>query len=736
MRRHRALALSIIAAVTMTACGIVVFVRNIAAQRDRADGALVSAQQERDRAKLSEAALVLDRDPNRAAGLLAPFSVRTPQVSMLLSRARQRSATQIIKTVATIGRIFRARDGVAVEIWKVDGELERVDPRTGARTVLARDVAAAFTYRGSQGLYLHRPASAVGLRVEQPSSHAVLEIESLDRTGQLVALSDTTLLLDAAGALHQLDGRTARIIDRHVQGIAGDGDVLLVCRRDGALDVEEHGVIVQRKRCARVTSTGAMAVVGQDYAVVDDDGSLIMRRDGRTLELPAGIAGEYELALSDHGVVGIADYSSSGKTWFVRPGGSKLEAGPVHESPPFSVAADGNLVAWGYLDGTAIVCDTVSGMVWEFHGHADSVQWMVIDAANARLVTVSQRELRVWDVNQAATTFATALRCSVYHIEPSPDATQLALDCDDGAVRLWSRQSRQLVQIDKHADYAFGVAWVRGMICSGGWGKGHVQCMALDHTSRADLDSGSGKINSMTTTPDHRSLIMAASDGGVWQFDGAFRKLYASGVNAHGTAVSGDGALLGSCARDGSITAFDLINNRLLGTRFGHVGAYCDVSWVGHELWSSGDEGTLKRWDVAGGDLKLTHMVQVSDSLRMLKVLGSGWTAVEGGSTLLVSRDGGSVALRVDAGKAITALEVSADRRYIAASMNGEILVVDLLHDSVATLATGTPIQQVRFLEPALLAFSEPMALKTLRVDQLDYVPFVPAPEPANRASF
>jgi hypothetical protein len=42
----------------------------------------------------------------------------------------------------------------------------------------------------------------------------------------------------------------------------------------------------------------------------------------------------------------------------------------------------------------------------------------------------------------------------------------------------------------------------------------------------------------------------------------------------------------------------------------------------------------------------------------------------------------------------------------------------------------------VNFLDPTQLAFSEPTALKTLRVDHLDYVPFQPAPEPRNYATF
>lgn len=243
-------------------------------------------------------------------------------------------------------------------------------------------------------------------------------------------------------------------------------------------------------------------------------------------------------------------------------------------------------------------------------------------------------------------------------------------------------------------------------------------------------------INTMAATPDRQSLIVGAADGRVWRLDAAFHEVYTHGANVESTTVSAEGKLLASCARDGSITVFDLLNNRMIASWFGHVGARCHVSWVGDELWSSGDEGTLKRWTVTGGDVKLVHMMQASSSLRMLRVFGSSWTAVEGTSVLLVSRDGASVALRIDAGQPITAIDVSTDQRYVVASMDGELIAVDLLRNAIATVASGAPIQAIRFLEPVLLAFSEPGALKTLRVDQLDYVPFEPAPEPPNRVSF
>jgi WD40 repeat protein len=551
-----------------------------------------------------------------------------------------------------------------------------------------------------------------------------------------VALTDATYALDAVGGLHVLDGKSWSVVDHGIHRITGSGDVLLVCRINGELNVERRGVVVERRRCARTLSPDAIAVAGDDYAALSDDGTLFANRAGRSLELATGIVGEYELALSSTGAVAIAGYVADGKTWLLSPESAHLEAGPVHASQPYSVAADGGLVAWGYEDGTVIARDLASGRLWELHGHAEPVYFLVIDAANERVISATLRELRVWDVKQVPSEQIAKMPCSVFHVEPSPDATQAALDCNDGSVWVWSRSNGQVVQIHKHVGYSHGLQWLNGSVCSGGWGDGRVQCSSPDGASRVTLDSQSRKVTGLTATPDQSALVFGASDGKVWRFDRGLRSLYAHGGPVYLAAISADGRLLASCAQDGSLAVFDLVNDRLITQVVAHRGEFCSVGWEGRELWSSGGEGTLKRWTVQNERLALDHMVQVAGALRHVQRLGGGWAAVEGTSVVLVSRDGASVALRIDIGRNVTALDVSPDRRYVAASTNGELVVIDLERNAIATLATGAPVQQLRFLEPGLIAFSEPAALKTLRVDALAYEAFEPAPEPPNRASF
>jgi hypothetical protein len=158
---------------------------------------------------------------------------------------------------------------------------------------------------------------------------------------------------------------------------------------------------------------------------------------------------------------------------------------------------------------------------------------------------------------------------------------------------------------------------------------------------------------------------------------------------------------------------------------------------VGDELWVSGDDGTLKRWQVHDGNLTLEHSMQASTSFHLVRVANGGWAASTGEGVLLVSVDGFAIALRLDVGRNIDALDVSWDLRYIVAGITGEIVVVDMQRRAIATAAISSPlVQQIGFLDARSLAFSEATALKTLQVEHLDYIPFQALPEPRNRTTF
>ncbi|HEX8109441.1 MAG TPA: serine/threonine-protein kinase, partial [Kofleriaceae bacterium] len=343
-RRHRALAVSVAAAMTLVVVGDIYYVRNIAAERDRAD-------QERDRARLSEASVLIEHDPTRARSLLASLTARSPQYALLMSRANQHAAARVILEPAAIAAVFRAPGAAELVLLTPDGEFYRVDPQTGARQLIDHEVGRAVTYHAGDWLYTRKPFDTRAMSIATPSTHDALNARGLTRVSRLVSLRDSVYALDAQGDLYRLGREDPVLVRRDVHQVAGDGNWLLICSQDGTLEGLRDGTVMLRERCPHRLSPGTMVVRGDDYAAVTDTGMLIASRAGHVLKLPTAISGEFELALSSAGILAVADYAQGGSAWFIRPDASAIARAPVHPGP-VAVAAEGRYAAWGYYDGT------------------------------------------------------------------------------------------------------------------------------------------------------------------------------------------------------------------------------------------------------------------------------------------------------------------------------------------------------------------------------------------------
>src|SRR5262249_36226458 len=163
-----------------------------------------------------------------------------------------------------------------------------------------------------------------------------------------------------------------------------------------------------------------------------------------------------------------------------------------------------------YGDGTVIVLDTAKGTTWELRGHAGPVVYVMIDAARTRLIAAGQREVRVSELKPPPGTLVSQVPCVIYHIQPSPDGARVALDCGDGVVRVWSRDTGAVTAVHAHAGTSFGVAWLGGKICSGGFRDGRLICSRPDGSGNQPVDTGTNRILWLTASPDHDFLIYAS----------------------------------------------------------------------------------------------------------------------------------------------------------------------------------------------------------------------------------
>src|SRR5262245_20479035 len=83
--------------------------------------------------------------------------------------------------------------------------------------------------------------------------------------------------------------------------------------------------------------------------------------------------------------------------------------------------------------------------------------------------------------------------------------------------------------------------------------------------------------------------------------------------------------------------------------------------------------------------LVLVEEIRGGGAVRLLQVTQRGWVANTGGNTLLVRENFGGT-FQFDLGRHIERIESSVDGRYLAISMPGEVVVIDLLNHAITSI--------------------------------------------------
>ena len=722
-RRHRTLALSGAIALALALAGSVLYVRNISAERDRADDALQTAKRDLDRAQLAEATLLLEKDPTSTKALLASLTLHSPQYALLLSRANQAAATRVIQLPGRAGKLLRHPDTAQIAIVTTEGALESVDIDSGQLRLLDRNVPGPATNYRTGWLYAHRPFKSSGVIVTNtagPQRALPAGFRLTDLTAELLVSGAKVYALDKHD-LYNLTEDGPVLIAHGVRSIAGNDHVLMVCTMAGELEVTRDGASERRTRCAKNTSVQPMMAVGTNYAALLDADHLLLVRDGKTLELSTHIAAGYELALTQGGLLALADLSD--KTWFVRSDGDQLELGPAHGSLPTTVAADDRFAAWGYADGAVAAIDTATGEVWTFKGHATRVTRLAVDPGHARLISIAGPELRVWALTPSLLREIPHVPCSLYTLALSPDRTRAAFDGTDGALRIWSIATGTIRELHRHRSLAYGVAWWGDHACSGSF-DGQVLCTSPDGTTQKVLSS-EAQVQWLASSPDHRKLVVATADGKIMAFDGTLTTLYSHDSPPYRMAFSPDGKWLASGAEDGSVVVYDVARARIDVNVNAHTARVTSILWRGDELWTSSADGTMARWRHHDHTLAPVARIREAGAFRFLHLLKNGWCGNIDSRILLISLAVPSRVLRFDLGRHVEQIDVSPDERYIAVTVAGEVVIVDLLRDSLSSLSIPSDgIGYVGFAGPELLAISTANGLFSVQPSTLAYISF------------
>lgn len=578
--------------------------------------------------------------------------------------------------------------------------------------MIDRNLQKAITSRAAGWIYARRKFDATSATLATTIPQQAIDVGKLliDDESTLLASSGQIYAFDR-GDLYTIDETTGPVrIRREVHSFAGSDRILMICTAAGWLEVIRDGNLERPARCTSQMRPWPMAAVGADYALLDVN-ALVLVRGGRTVRVPERTVGELVLARS--GLLGVVDFDW--KPWFMRAGGDQLEPGPAHAARALSVAVDGRLVAWGFDDGVVIAFDTETGQTWKLVGHTTVVGNLVLDEHRARLISAGGSELRVWPLPSSPAKLLASLPCIAFNAVKSPDGQRVALDCGDGVVRAWSPASGEVRELHRHDGAAYGIAWRGNAACSAGF-DGRVLCTA--HTETRELRPRSSRIRRLIGNPSGDKLFIATLDGEIIEAGGAV--LYKHSAIPYSMAFTSDGRLLASGADDGSLIVYDVVKRRILSSTIAHAGLVTSVAWRQDDLWTTGADGAIKRWNAVDGKLTVVETIEEQGSSRLYHVFSDGWVANIGGRTLVIKR--GAREMRLDFDRNVERSTASPDERYIAIATTTELVIVDLVQNAIAMVPVPSHGGYVGFVVPGTVMISSAGGLVGIPLASLEYI--------------
>jgi WD40 repeat protein len=283
---------------------------------------------------------------------------------------------------------------------------------------------------------------------------------------------------------------------------------------------------------------------------------------------------------------------------------------PDTEYPPTSLAVspDGKLVATGSDAGAIALRDSLSGaVVRTLKGHSDTVSALAFSRDGSLLASCSPDGIvKLWAPSSGKE--VRTLKgpdCAVNALAFSPDGKMLATGSYDRGVRLWQVKGGFSPRLlSGHAASVRAVAFSPdgNLLASGGSDREVRLWDTRTFAGKGEL-KGAGAVRGVAFSPDGRTVAAVGEDGFLWLWDPATLEVR-NKVKAHNTsaalclAYSPGGRLLVTGAHAGQIHFWDPEALVFRASRGAHKEGVTALAFGpgGRELFSLGDDRTLKRW--------------------------------------------------------------------------------------------------------------------------------------------
>jgi eukaryotic-like serine/threonine-protein kinase len=634
--RHRTLTISIAVAIALIVTGSILYIRNVAAERDRADVALERAEAAKHDLILEQAALLLRTDPTAAVAALDEYhGADSMRRSELLAEAHGRGVARNILRPHndTIWFLAGQPDGSFVSV----GEDHRVRQTLGTSTIT---LASNVSYSVYCAYSPKRRLLAYGT---SPNGVALMDLASL-HTVTLDTISPTSLRFSS-------DGTQLAALDKHG---------LLIVWRTSSAPVEIFRGKFPDATISHFPYPGRLLLLERSgIRSIDLMAARSLSSAGSTTTIDAN---------EHHTVAGFTD----GKLALLSPSleviataaGCKQRVSTVRMVPRRDMIAFGceegrvGLARYSALNHTLDVVDS-------FGTTADA--WLLTsDDTGSSIYAISGRILYVYNINTRTTIRLEGQANSISAIAaPSPGFPHVLVGDVNGTVRSWDPPQPRATVLAKVPGVPFGARFSPDGATLAVFGSDpNIRLISMADASTTELRGHENMIGGVRFSSDGRSLMSFSWDGTAraWRTsDGSLSRTFAD----HGTVVE-----------DGDFTR------------------------NGSRVVTIGDDGRLFAWEPETDtrQLLLTHGGPLI-SLLVLPSTGDVVVRDAGGAVWVASPAGQITQIRKGLGVDATSMRASRDGNLLAIGQEDGSVTVYATADwtIIRSLTVGGTIARIEF---------------------------------------
>jgi WD40 repeat protein len=294
---------------------------------------------------------------------------------------------------------------------------------------------------------------------------------------------------------------------------------------------------------------------------------------------------------------------------------------------------DGQLLATSGEDATIRLWNLQGQQIAEFKGQAGSVRSIDFSPDGQLIASAEGRIVRLRNLQGQQLVEFQGHQDLVRSVSFSPDGQLLASAGDDGTIRLWNLQGQQLKEWqadrDRIWDIAFGptidskassdlplgkgdgrgIEGGKGGILASAGEDGTIRLWNLQGKQISEIPGHLGPVYSVAFSPDGKLLASSGQDGTIrlrdLQDDRNERLFQVSGAEVNSVAFSSDGKTIASSDDRGNVQLWDLEIQQQFAAWTAHPNSVIrkvSFSPDGKTLATAADDGTARLWRIESFD--------------------------------------------------------------------------------------------------------------------------------------